>query len=157
MKKHHWGGIKPKPNKFFGFVYLIREKSTNRFYVGKRQYWISNRSVKAKSLRPNKTKGIWNEKHWMPSKWEKYTSSSTELNKLIKKNPKDFTYTILGQYTCKADLVYAECKAQMDYNVMTDRGPDGERLSYNKQVAAIRFIPPCLPKEGGGTWINTTS
>jgi hypothetical protein len=152
---HHWGGLQPKPSKYFGFIYLIREKSTDRFYIGKRQYWMSNRSVKSTTLRPNKTEGVWNDKHWMPSKWETYTSSSIELNELIKKNPEDFVYLIMGQYTCKADLVYAEVKFQMDYNVMTERDEEGNRLSYNKQVAPVRFIPPCLPKEGGVAWIST--
>lgn len=151
---HHWRGIKPRPDKYFGFTYLIKEMNTDNFYIGKRQYWVSNRTVKKKSLRPNKTEGVWNAKHWTSSKWENYTSSSKELNEMIRKNPKGFIYNIIGQYTCKADLVYAECKAQMTYNVMTDRGPDGERLSYNKQVAPVRFIPPCLPREGGERWTS---
>lgn len=157
MKKHHWGGIKPKPSKYFGFTYIIRNVVTGRFYIGKRQYWASSRVVKARSLRPNKTVGVWKDKHWRPAKWETYIGSSVELTKVIRKNKKAFTFNILGQYTCKADLVYAEVKAQMMHNVMTDRGEDGERLSYNKQVAAVRFIPPCLPKEGGGSWNNQQS
>ena len=148
--KHHWGGIKPRPEQYFGFTYIIREKSSGKFYIGKRQYWVSNRTVKRTSLRPNRSKGVWKDSHWGASKWEFYTGSSKELNKLIESNPSNFTYNILAQYTCKADLVYGECKAQFAYDVMTSRGLDGDRLSYNKQIAAVRFVPPCLPREGGG-------
>ena len=54
---------------------------------------------------------------------------------------------IIGQYTCKADLVYAECKAQFDYSVMVARDEKGDRISYNKQIAAVRFMPPWKDRE----------
>lgn len=144
---HHWEGLVPNPDKYFGFVYQITNTETGRFYIGKRQYWVSNRKVKKASLRPNKTEGVWNAKHWKLSKWEYYTSSSQELNEDIKKNPTEFIFTIVGQYICKADLTYAECKFQMDMDVMTERDSEQNRLSYNKQVAAVKYIPPCLDKE----------
>lgn len=147
IKKHHWKGLQPRPDKYFGFIYLIEEKYTKRYYIGKRQYWVSSRKVKKNSLRPNREVGTWEPKHWRPSNWEFYTSSSKELNEKIKEKANRHTYTIIGQYTCKADLVYAEAKAQMDMDCMTKRNKRGDRLSYNKQVAAIRFIPPCLKKE----------
>ena len=92
-------------------------------------------------------KDIWNPKHWKESQWRNYKGSSKELGELQQANPLDYTYTMIGQYTCKADLVYAECKAQWIHDVMVDKGDDGVRLSYNKQIAAIRFIPPWLKHE----------
>ena len=140
--KHHWVGLTPDPEKYFGFTYRIDQKSNGRFYIGKRQYWVSSGKVKKGTLRPSKVEGVWKEHHWKPSKWENYTSSSQELNKLIKKSPEDFTYTIIGQYVCKADLVYAECKAQMDAECMVKRDKSGQLVSYNKQVASVKFFPP---------------
>jgi hypothetical protein len=147
MKTGHWKGLTPKPNTYFGFTYKIDELATGRFYIGKRQYWLSNGKVKKQSLRPNRTKGVWNEKHWKVSQWENYRGSSKELLELQNANPDNYTYTMIGQYTCKADLVYAECKAQWIYDVMVAKGADGVRLSYNKQIAAMRFIPPWLKHE----------
>ena len=145
--KHHWKGLTPNPSKYFGFTYVINELSTSKYYVGKKQFWISSGKVKKGSLRPNKLGAAWNPLHWKESKWGSYTGSSKELNILIKANPKDFHYMIIGQYTCKADLVYAECKAQFDYSVMVARDEKGDRISYNKQIAAIRFMPPWKDRE----------
>lgn len=145
---HHWTGLKPKPDKYFGFVYRITENKTGRFYIGKRQYWVTNGRVKKTTLRPDKSPTIWNPSHWKESKWQFYRSSSRELANLIEQKPKkSYTFEIIGQYTCKADLVYAECKAQMDYDCMTVRDTKGDRLSYNRQIAAVRFVPPWLEHE----------
>lgn len=154
-KKHHWKGLKPNPNRFFGFTYLIVEKYTRRFYVGKRQYWKSKGKVKATSLRPNKDPSVWKEQHWVPQKWEFYTSSSEELNQNIKANPDRYNYYIIGQYMCKADLVYGEAAAQIHYDCMRKKNRHGKKLGYNKQVAPIRFVPPSMEMEE--EWIDMVS
>ena len=136
-----WQGLKPASHNFFGFIYLITNTLNGRRYVGKKQYWLSRspRSKRATNIRSTK----WSPEHWKESDWKRYTGSSKELNKDIGINGlHNFTFEIIGHYTTKGDLHYAEIEEQVMQNVLKAKDAEGNRLYYNKSIAAIRFIPP---------------
>jgi len=137
----HWGGLKVEPKKFFGFVYLITHKETGRKYVGKKQLWVADGKHRFRPTHIQSDKWKWG--HWKESNWKTYTGSSTELNKDIRSFGKDaFIFEILGLYSSKGDLHYAEVEEQVFRDVLRASLPDGKREYYNKSIANIRFIPP---------------
>ena len=124
MTNHHWVGRKPDPKKYFGFIYLITNLHSRRMYVGKKQYWMYKK-----------------RKPWKENNWHHYTSSSKDLNADIKKFGKDkFEFKILKNYKTRGGLTYGEANTQHKKDVLTAPHPDG-RLYYNKQIAAIKYIP----------------
>jgi len=102
MDNGHW--IYPNDfniNNWFGFVYRIIDTVTNREYIGKKQFFT--KTSKAITGRKNRA---WKTKE---SNWKKYTSSSDEINKLIKEFGKDrFQFFIESLHATKASLTYAE-------------------------------------------------
>lgn len=143
-----WQGLPPKPNEFFGFCYLITNNITGRKYIGKKQYW-KLRPRKYRSLkRPAYDKSNWREDCWTESDWEKYTGSCDPLNADIKEHGiENFTFEIISNHTCKGDLHYAEIEWQVKCDVLTAKDEEGNRLYYNGNIAAIKFIPPNKPSE----------
>jgi hypothetical protein len=145
--KVKWQGLKPNPSKFFGFIYEICNTVTGTKYIGKKQYHMLN--PKRSRRRPVcDTTGDWNPDHWKASDWETYTGSCRELNADVAKLGHDkFTFHIIGQYSTKGDLSYAEVEAIIKKDAMIKRGEEGLREYYNGNVSAIRFIPPNKTKE----------
>ena len=143
----NWKGLIPQPDKFFGFIYQIVEIETGMLYLGKKQYWKLN----PKRTRKNPiadTSGAWNPDHWKASDWPTYTGSCDRLNEEIAKKGRDaFNFIIIGQYCTKGDLVYAEVEALVKQDALTRRDVDGDRMYYNGNISAIRFIPPNKDKE----------
>ncbi len=141
--EHHWVGVKPDPGKYFGFVYIIRNLRNGREYIGKKQYWaVKPRSPKSRVTDRSSLK--WKPQHWKESNWKTYTSSSKELNEDIKKIGKRFfEFEIVGQYSSKGSLHYGEVEWQVKFDTLTELldGTDKRRY-YNKQIAAVKFIPP---------------
>lgn len=116
-------------SEFFGFLYVIENKVTGQWYIGKKNFFI----------RGKKSSKHYGKEH----NWRTYTGSSTELNKDIKAYGKDnFNFNIVDVYTTKGGLYYAEAYTQMILEVMTRYLPDGKTpVFYNRQIAAIRFVP----------------
>ena len=113
------------PEESFGFVYLITNTSTDRKYIGKKQYYAYKK-----------------KKKWKPSNWKKYTSSSRTVNEDIEQYGMDnFKFEMLFDCSTKAGLTYSEVKMQYDCNVLTARDDTGEREYYNGMIGAIKFIP----------------
>jgi len=125
----HWNFKKFDPTNHFGFLYCIHNKETGQFYLGKKQLF---RGGKKKSPTYGKE---------MP--WRTYTGSSIELNKDIKKQGRNgFKFDIIDTYQTKGGLYYAEAYSQMMSDALTAMLTDGKTpKSYNRQIAAIRFIP----------------
>jgi hypothetical protein len=96
----------------FGFIYIISCKTTNKHYIGKKQ---CKSRVKRKPLK-GKTRNRIDSKE---SDWKTYTSSSNELNELIKKYGKEnFEFKILRTCDSKWALAYYEAKEQFDREVL---------------------------------------
>ena len=124
MRKHHWIGRKPNPDKYFGFLYLITNNLSGRMYIGKKQYWKYKKKKKDKE-----------------NDWAFYTGSSAELNEDIHKHGRiNFEFRIIKNYVSRGGLTYGEANQQHKRDVLTKPHKDG-RLYYNKQIGAIRFIP----------------
>lgn len=138
---HHWGGLEPNPDCFFGFIYLIENTINGRLYVGKKQYWAATGNFRNRSSHISTDK--WRPEQWKPSDWNYYTGSSRELNADIKKFGKNkFRFIILSQHSTKGDLHYEEIKEQAVRNVLAEKLTEDVYLYYNKSIAAIKFRPP---------------
>lgn len=142
MDNGHWEYDKEMdPSKYQGFVYLIINNKTQRSYIGKKKYFS------VITLPPLKGKKR-NRKQFKEMAWREYTGSSKDLNDDINKYGKDnFSFICLIETETQAELTYTETKLQMDFNVLTDVGEDGERKFYNKAIGAIKFIPPKVVAE----------
>jgi len=133
----HWKFDKEfVPDEWFGFIYRITDLNTGQEYIGKKQFHTHIR--KAVKGRKNK-KRISKE-----SAWKEYTSSSTHVNKAIEENGKDkFIFQIESLHKSKGSLYYAEVEKQIMENVLKAKMTDGTTPKYyNKQIGAVRFIPP---------------
>jgi hypothetical protein len=127
-------------DEWFGFIYRIIDKKNNREYIGKKQF--KERTSKKLVTRKNK---IWTEKE---SNWKRYTSSSTELNEVIKNDPREnFIFIIESLRNTKGSLTYAEVECMIDNDVLRARNPDGSRKFYNKIIPPIKFLPPLLTED----------
>jgi hypothetical protein len=125
VKPHHWVGLEPDPDKYYGFVYQITNNVTGKKYIGRKFYHTYIKKKKDKE-----------------SSWRNYTGSSKYLNADIKELGKDkFTFEILGQYFTRSNVMYYECNYQHKYDVLTERDSEGNRTWYNAQIGAIRFVP----------------
>jgi hypothetical protein len=136
MDNGHW--IYPNDfniNNWFGFVYRIIDTVTNREYIGKKQFFT--KTSKAITGRKNRA---WKTKE---SNWKKYTSSSDEINKLIKEFGKDrFQFFIESLHATKASLTYAEVEKLIVEDALRVKLSDSIRKYYNKVIPPIKFLPP---------------
>lgn len=125
-KDSHWKGQKPNLEEFVGFVYEIKNLVTGQMYIGRKLYWIH---AKRKKVRQND--------------WHKYTGSSTQLNKDIKKLGKsNFRFKILRQYPDKSSLRYGESEMIYKRKALTSYDDKGNKLYYNGQIDRC-FTPTC--------------
>lgn len=124
--KHHWIGLEPDPDKYYGFLYIITNNVTGKKYIGRKFYHMYKKRKKYKE-----------------SNWRTYTGSCKPLNEDIKKLGKaNFTFEIFKQYVARGNVVYYECNYQHKFDVLTAKDENGERLWYNGNIGAIKFIPP---------------
>lgn len=117
-------------NNFFGFIYIIQNKVTGEYYIGKKQCL---RKVKKPPLKGRVNKRI----DIKESDWKTYTGSSNVLNESIQKYGKDnFTFKILKFCGSKWELAYEEIKEQIKRNVLLDE------KSYNGIINVRIGRPP---------------
>lgn len=136
-----WGGQAPEPEKYFGFCYLVTNLTSGRRYIGKKQYYVAK--GKTKRRHTNIRSKQWKSQQWGESDWQYYTGSSRDLNGDITALGKDnFQFEIISQHITKAELYYAEVYLQVISDCLRKRLPDGEKMYYNKQIGAVKFIPP---------------
>ena len=126
---------------WFGFVYRIIDLDTGQEYIGKKQFKNTIRK-RVKNRKNRKT--VRSE-----SNWREYTSSSTHVNNAIEERGKHkFRFIIESLHKSKGSLTYAEVSKQIHEDVLRARLSDGETPAYyNKQVSAIKYIPPQPLKE----------
>lgn len=126
MREHHWQGERPDPNEYYGFLYIITNNLTGKKYIGRKFYHMYSKRKRIKE-----------------SNWRTYTGSCKPLNEDIKKHGKsNFTFEIFKQYRTRGCVVYYECNYQHKFDVLTAKDNEGERLWYNGNIGAIKFIPP---------------
>lgn len=101
--------------KAFGFVYLIREKSSGKMYIGRKNFRSMAKLTKGRQ-----------------SNWRMYTSSSKQLNELVALNGSDnYQFFVLEQYYSIGGLgwgeVWSQCHVETPtnhkrfYNVLIDK------------------------------------
>jgi len=130
----HWNNLPDDFNfdDWFGFVYCITRKDTQRKYIGKKQ---------TSSYRRKKVKGRTNRKKVISeSNWKKYTGSCDELNQEIEELGKDkFTFEVLKLCKTKGELTFSEVEYQFKYDVLTSILENGEREYYNSNIMSRWF------------------
>jgi hypothetical protein len=88
-----------------GFIYVIRDRILERFYLGKKLYYGTGALNKGKE-----------------SNWKKYTSSSKVLNEMFKVRPKEeFDFICIEQYKTKGTLSYSETWSLCMVEAPTDK------------------------------------
>ncbi len=120
------------PENALGFVYMITDTSTGRWYVGKKLLFFTKtkyRKIKGKRKRI---------REMVESDWREYWSSSRSLQEDIEKYGKDrFKREILHVCYSKSELSYMELKEQVL------RGALETDLSYNGiiqvRIGRIKF------------------
>jgi hypothetical protein len=108
---------------YFGFVYLITNKSNQRQYIGRKYFW-SFRTP------PGKKRRVKQE-----SDWKRYYGSCPELKEDIKKYGKEiFSREILSLHEAKGDCNYEETKQLFLNNVLKESLDDGSPAYYNSNI-----------------------
>ena len=108
---------------YFGFVYLITDKSNQRQYIGRKYFW-SFRTP------PGKKRRVKQE-----SDWKRYYGSCPELKEDIKKYGKEiFSREILSLHEAKGDCNYEETKQLFLNNVLKESLDDGSPAYYNSNI-----------------------
>ena len=108
---------------YFGFVYLITNKSNQRQYIGRKYFW-SFRTP------PGKKRRVKQE-----SDWKKYYGSCPELKEDVKKyNKENFDREILSLHSSKGQCNYEETKQLFINNVLTESLDSGEPAYYNSNI-----------------------
>ncbi len=119
------------PEGYFGFIYIITNKLTGCFYIGKKYFELSNRkklTKKEKLLPENKRKRYKTVKS--DSKWLHYWGSSLPLLADIKEyGEENFDRKILHLCKDKTELTYMEVKEQFKHNVLECNSYNGNILS----------------------------
>ena len=108
---------------YFGFVYLITNKSNGRSYIGRKYFWSFRKP-------PGKKRKVKQE-----SDWKKYHGSCPELKEDIKKYGKEnFSREILSLHATKGTCNYEETKQLFLNNVLSESLDDGSPAYYNSNI-----------------------
>ena len=108
---------------FYGFVYLITNKSNGKRYLGRKYFW-SFRKPKGKKRKVKQE-----------SDWKKYYGSCPKLKEDIKKYGKlNFSREILSLHNTLGKVNYEETRQLFVQNVLTESLDNGEPAFYNSNV-----------------------
>ena len=108
---------------FFGYVYLITNKTTGKKYIG-RKYFVQKRKPKGGKRRVTSE-----------SDWKKYYGSSPELKADISRYGKDnFSREILSLHETLGKVNYEETKQLFLNNVLMESLDDGTPMYYNSNI-----------------------
>jgi hypothetical protein len=96
-------------HEYLGFVYVIRNKQTGRFYIGQKKFWVGSKPAsKYKKKKPKE------------SDWESYWSSCNELKTDLKTlGAENFERLIIQCYKTKWDMSYNELLLQLNFDVLS--------------------------------------
>ena len=113
---------------YFGFVYLIANKSNNRKYIG-RKYFFSFRTPKGKKRKVKSE-----------SDWKNYYGSCPELKEdIIKFGRENFSRTILSLHKTKGKTNFEETRQLFVKGVLTEALGDGTPAFYNSNILSRYF------------------
>ena len=108
---------------YFGFVYLITNKSNTRQYIGRKYFW-SFRTPKGKKRKVKSE-----------SDWKNYYGSCPELKEDIDRIGKDnFTRTILSLHKTKGKTNFEETRQLFTNGVLTEALDNGVPAYYNSNI-----------------------
>ena len=114
-----WENAPDNIEDYVGFVYMIINNISQRYYVGQKKFWFNRK------LKP--LKGKKNSRHkTVESDWKSYYGSCKELQADVKRFGKE-NFTRRIRYWCisKSSMNYYESKWQFELGVLLDK------LSYN--------------------------
>ena len=119
---------------------MIQDKTTNKYYIGKKQYWVTKRAKGCSHSSTDRRSDGWKQKCWVENDWHTYKGSSPTLRKWMKQHPThEYEYHILFQCYSKSELHYKEIEELVLKGVMWKRGTDGDYLFFNRSIPGIRF------------------
>ena len=108
---------------YFGFVYLITNKSNQRQYIGRKYFWSFRTPIGKK------------RKVKIESDWKKYYGSCPELKEDVKKYGKEtFSREILSIHKTKGLCNYEETKQLFLNNVLSESLDNGMPAYYNSNI-----------------------
>ena len=100
------------PEEFQGFVYQLTEVSSNKKYIGKKNFW------KPKTLPKTKTRKR-RIRTRTESDWRLYYGSSEQVKGLlVEKGETNFKRVILKLCKTKGEMSYYEAKLQFQFDVL---------------------------------------
>ena len=112
---------------YFGFVYLITNKSNQRQYIGRKYFWSFRKP-------PGKKRKVKQE-----SDWKRYYGSCPELKEDVKKYGKEFfSREIISLHTTKGKTNFEETRQLFLNNVLTE-SLNGEPAYYNSNILSRYF------------------
>ena len=108
---------------YFGFVYLITNKSNGRRYIGRKYLW-QFRTPKGKKRKVKSE-----------SDWKKYYGSCPELKEdIIKFGRENFSRTILSLHKTKGKTNFEETRQLFNNNVLTEALDSETPAYYNSNI-----------------------
>ena len=108
---------------YFGFVYLITNKSNQRKYIGRKYLW-QFRTPKGKKRKVKSE-----------SNWKEYYGSCPELKEDIDKlGRENFSRTILSLHKTKGKTNFEETRQLFTHNVLTESLDNGVPRYYNSNI-----------------------
>jgi len=97
---------------YYGFVYIIIEKNTNKKYIGKKFFWNKKILPKTKTRKTRK-------RVLVESDWRDYYGSSSEVQQLVEQNGVDnYRRIILKLCKSKGECSYYELKYQLETDAL---------------------------------------
>jgi len=142
-KDHHWIGKRPRPDLYWGFIYIIKDITTGQGYIGRKQYWFAKpKAIGCKSRVVDKSSPKWKDSCWLESNWRDYKGSSKILDKHMATFPDhEYVFEIVHQCHARGQLTYWEVKTQWKHDVLGARFKDGTRKYFNGNIGAVKFVP----------------
>lgn len=124
----------PNPEALFGFVYIVRNRKDNKFYIGRKNFYTKRKKNLTKKEKST-DKRLKTYKHVVAeSNWKTYTGSCVELNEDIATfGSKYFKKEIIHLAYSAKELTYLELEYMFKHNVLRVNN------SYNNNIAGKHF------------------